>query len=83
MARKIIEGNIYDRFQELLINQVGLSGPNGFIPGSRITESTLNEYKRNDWWQFALKQEKRMNSVESLKKELDMAKQRLQERFEE
>ncbi len=81
--RKIIEGNIYDRFQELLINQVGLSGPNGFVPGSRITESTLNEYKRNDWWQFALKQEKRMNSVESLKKELDMAKQRLQERFEE
>ena len=81
--RKIIESNVYDRLQILLNNQTATSGPKEFVSGTRVTAAALEKYRRNEWWQFALKQEKRMVSVESLKKELDAAKQRLQEKFEE
>ena len=81
--RKIIESNVYDRLQILLNNQIATSGPKEFVSGTRVTAAALEKYRRNEWWQFALKQEKRMVSVESLKKELDAAKQRLQEKFEE
>ena len=81
--RKIIESNVYDRLQILLNNQIVTSGPKEFVSGTRVTAAALEKYRRNEWWQFALKQEKRMVSVESLKKELDAAKQRLQEKFEE
>ena len=81
--RKIIESNVYDRLQILLNNQTATSGPKEFVSGTRVTAAALEKYRRNEWWQFALKQEKRMVSVESLKKELDAAKQRLQDKFEE
>ena len=81
--RKIIESNIYDRLRHLLINRVVAVGPKDVSPNSRITESVLDRYAPREWWQFALKQEKVMANVESLKKELDAARQRLQARFEE
>ncbi|SVD01306.1 uncharacterized protein METZ01_LOCUS354160, partial [marine metagenome] len=81
--RKIVESSIYDRLKQLLINRMVVSGPTDVAPNSRITESVLETYKPRDWWQFALKQEKVMASIEALKKELDAARGRLQERFEE
>ncbi|HIB18715.1 MAG TPA: DNA-directed RNA polymerase subunit beta [Alphaproteobacteria bacterium] len=80
---KIIESSVYDRLKHLLINHTIVSGPKDEAPNSRVSESVLDTYKPREWWQFALKQEKAMARVEALKKELDAARARLQERFEE
>jgi DNA-directed RNA polymerase subunit beta len=81
--QKIFESNIYDRLQELIVNRIIVSGPKGAKPNTKLTEEVLLEYKHRDWWQFAVKAEKVMQSVELLRKELESSTKRLQDRFEE
>jgi DNA-directed RNA polymerase subunit beta len=81
--RQIIEGNIYDRLKPMLVNRAVVAGPNGVKPGSRITETVLDDHTHGQWWQFAVKDEKMMAKIEALKRELDAANDRLQHHFED
>ena len=81
--RMIIEGDIYDRLKNMLLNRQIVAGPKGCKVGSKITQAVLEEYGHGQWWQFAVKVEKVMGHVEALKRELDVANEALGARFQD
>ena len=81
--RLIIEGSIFDRLQDLLLNRQIVSGPKNVKAGGKITEALLGELSRGQWWQFAVKDEKVMARIEDLNRELDEATAALKNQFDE
>ena len=81
--RGIIERFVYGRMHELLIGKKATSGPKNFKVGAEITEQTFADHSKGQLWQFAVKDEKVMNEIEQLKKQLDSALARINHKFEE
>jgi DNA-directed RNA polymerase subunit beta len=77
----ILERNIYARLEELLLHKQIAHGPKGVAPDAKVTQSMLETLTRAQWWQLALRNEKAQGEVESLKKQYDEAKARLEARF--
>jgi DNA-directed RNA polymerase subunit beta len=77
----ILERNIYARLSELLLNKVAASGPKGIAADSKITQQVLDATSRHLWWQVGLRNEKAQAEIESLKKQYDESRQRLDKRF--
>ena len=57
------------------------SGPKGMAPETKITQGVLDGLSRHQWWQIGLKNEKAQAEIESLKKQYDESRQRLDKRF--
>ena len=79
----ILERNVYGTLQELLLNKPVASGPNDMAEGTKVTEATLEELSRGQWWQISLSNEKTQGEIEALKKQFDEGKERLEARFED
>lgn len=80
--RAIAERYVYSALRESLTNKEATSGPKGFKSG-KVTADVLDSTPRGQWWQFALKDDKAMRQIESLKKQLDTAVDSLNRRFED
>ncbi|WP_417478734.1 DNA-directed RNA polymerase subunit beta [Maricaulis sp.] len=78
----ILERNIYQRFREVLLGNNSVSGPRGF-PKGKVTEESLDETPRSQWWRIGLDDEKAMAEVEALQKQFDDSRARLDRRFED
>ena len=81
--RAIIERFVYGRMRELLLDKKAISGPKNFKANGDITAATFDEYSKGQWWQFAVKDNAVMHEIESLKKQLDTALSRINQKFEE
>jgi DNA-directed RNA polymerase subunit beta len=81
--RAIIERFVYGRMTELLDGKKATSGPKGFKPGAAIGAEAFEKYSKGQWWQFTVKDDKVMNEIEHLKKQLDSAVSRINHKFEE
>ncbi len=81
--RAIIERFVYSRLQELLDGKKGIAGPKSFKAGSTIAAESFAEYSKGQWWQFAVKEDAVMSEIESLKKQMDGALGRINQKFEE
>ena len=81
--RAIIERFVYGRMKELLEGKKATSGPKNFKIGSEITAQSFIDYSKGQWWQLAVKDDKAMNEIEGLKKQLDSALSRINMKFEE
>ena len=79
--RSIIERFVYGRLGEILTGQEAVGGPKGFKAGQEVSADTLSKYTRSQWFQFVIDNQKIMNEVESLKKQLDTNIERLEKRF--
>ena len=79
----ILERNVYGTLHELLLNKPVASGPNEMAEGTKVTEATLDELSRGQWWQISLSNEKTQGEIEALKKQFDEGKERLEARFED
>ncbi len=77
----ILERNIFARLSELLLGKAAASGPKGLAPDTKIAQTTLDGLARHLWWQIGLRNEKAQGEVESLKKQYDESKNRLDKRF--
>ncbi|HEX5279380.1 MAG TPA: DNA-directed RNA polymerase subunit beta [Micropepsaceae bacterium] len=77
----ILERNIFARLSELLLNKVVASGPKGIAPDTKITQQLLDATARHQWWQIGLRNEKAQAEIESLKKQYDESRARLDKRF--
>ena len=77
----ILERNIFARLSELLLHKVVASGPKGLAPDTKITQQLLDSTPRHQWWQIGLKNERAQAEIESLKKQYDESRQRLDKRF--
>jgi len=81
--RAIIERFVYGRLQELLEGKKAVAGPKSFKAGNTITTESFSEYSKGQWWQFAVKEDVVMAEIESLKKQMDSALGRINQKFEE
>lgn len=81
--RNIIDRFVFGRLQEILKGKEAIGGPKGFKAGQEINAEVLNKYTRNQWFSFVIDDQKTMNEVEGLKKQLDENTARLEKRFAE
>ena len=79
---EILERSIYTSVREVLLGKKAVSGPRGFKKGP-ITDETLNDVPRSDWWRIGLEDEKAIGELEALKEQYDSSKARLDARFED
>ena len=78
----ILERSIYGNVRTVLMGKAAVSGPRGFKKGP-ITDETLKDVPRSDWWRIGLDDEKAIGEVEALKEQYDSSKARLDARFED
>ncbi|WP_409432364.1 DNA-directed RNA polymerase subunit beta [Litorimonas sp. RW-G-Af-16] len=78
----ILERSIYASVQKTLMGKNAVSGPRGFNKGP-VTEETLNDIPRSDWWRIGVDDEKAIGELEALKEQYDNSKSRLDARFED
>jgi len=81
--RAILERSFYSRLHELLVNHIVTSGPKAIKADTRITEKLLAEIPQTQWKQIAVKNDKRMAEVETLKKHYNESIGALTRRFED
>src|SRR5437868_2122134 len=77
----ILDRNVYNRLAELLENRQGIAGPKGFKKDTKITRAVLDEHPRSQWWMFASPNDKLMAEIEAMRKQYDVSKKGLEQRF--
>ncbi|XBQ16230.1 MAG: DNA-directed RNA polymerase subunit beta [Oceanicaulis sp.] len=78
----ILERDLYGRLKDILLGKKAVAGPKGFKKGE-VTEESLADVPRSQWWKIGLDDEKAMAEVEALKAQYDAGKARLDRRFED
>ena len=79
----ILDRNIYARLKDMILGQEAVKGPKGFKANSIVTEESLSELSRGQWWQIALKDEDTAKIVEALNEQYEAQKRQLDARFED
>jgi DNA-directed RNA polymerase subunit beta len=79
----ILDRNIYARLWSMIEGKVAVKGPRGFKAGSVITEESVSELSRGQWWQLALADEDDAKIVEALNEQYEVQKRTLDHRFED
>ena len=79
---KILERSIYNTVKKTLLGKTAVSGPRGFKKGP-VTEETLGDIPRSDWWRIGVDDEQAIGELEALKEQYDTSKARLDARFED
>ena len=79
---KILERSIYASVKKTLLGKTAVSGPRGFKKGP-VTDETLGDIPRSDWWRIGVDDEKAIGELEALKEQYDNSKARLDARFED
>src|ERR687886_123839 len=79
----ILNRNVYGRLADILLGKTAASGPKGLRKDTEITREVLEQFERNQWWQFALKDDKRQADIEALKGQYDEAVNVINRRFED
>ncbi|MCD6035461.1 MAG: rpoB [Rickettsiales bacterium] len=77
----IIENFLYGRLKELLVGKEAVNGPKGFKAKSKVTVDVLEEYRRSQWWQFAVEDESVTSEIERLRGQHEDTKKSLDERL--
>jgi DNA-directed RNA polymerase subunit beta len=77
----ILDRNIYGRLVEILVGKTAASGPKGFKKETLLSQETLEEYPRSQWWQFAFADERLMAELEAMRGQYDESRKRLEQRF--
>jgi DNA-directed RNA polymerase subunit beta len=81
--KAILERSFYTRLHELLVNHIVASGPKSVKPDTRLTDKLLAELPHTQWKQIAVKNDKRMAEIETLKKHYNESIAALTRRFED
>ncbi|MGH6931494.1 MAG: DNA-directed RNA polymerase subunit beta, partial [Dongiaceae bacterium] len=81
--KAILERSFYGRLKELLLNHIVTGGPKSLKADTRITDKVLVDLTTNQWKQIAVKNDKRMAEIESLKKHFNERINTLSRRFED
>ena len=79
----ILDRNIYARLWDVIGGKKAVKGPKGFKSGSVVSEDTVSELSRGQWWQLALEDEDDAKIVEALNEQYEIQKRTLDARFED
>ncbi len=80
---RIVEGDTYDRIEQLLVGQVAEGGPNGLMAGIGITAEYLGELSRQQWFEIRLRDEDANHSLEQVRNGLESQRRQFDELFDE
>jgi DNA-directed RNA polymerase subunit beta len=81
--RAILNRATYNRLRDMLLGQVATAAPKGVKKGGEITEETLAEAERHEWWKFAVADDARQAQLEAVKAQYDETVKAIQEKFED
>ena len=81
--RAILNRATFNRLREMLVGEVSAAAPKGVKKGEEITEQTLADVERHEWWKFALADDSRQAQLEAVKAQYDAAVKAIQEKFED
>ena len=81
--RGILNRASYARLREMLVGQVATSVPKGVKKGSAITIELLDDVEKNDWWKFAVADDKVQGDLEAVRAQYDDAVKLITDRFED
>ncbi|NCT13216.1 MAG: DNA-directed RNA polymerase subunit beta, partial [Rhodobacterales bacterium] len=79
----ILDRNIYARLKSMIMGKTAVKGPKGFKPNTVISEESIAELSRGQWWQLALADEDDAKIVEALNEQYEIQKRTLDARFED
>jgi DNA-directed RNA polymerase subunit beta len=79
----ILDRNIYARLKSMIMGKTAIRGPKGFKSNSVITEESIAELSRGQWWQLVLANEDDVKIVEALNEQYEVQKRTLDARFED
>ncbi|UTH48405.1 DNA-directed RNA polymerase subunit beta [Loktanella salsilacus] len=79
----ILDRNIYARLWSMIEGKVAVKGPRGFKANTEITQESVSELSRGQWWQLALKDEADAQIVEALNEQYEIQKKTMDARFED
>jgi DNA-directed RNA polymerase subunit beta len=81
--RAILDRNIYARLWDIINGKKAAKGPKGFKAGSVVTEESVSELSRGQWWQLAMEDEDDAKIVEALNQQYEIQKRAMDARFED
>jgi len=81
--RRIMEGDAYDRVEQMLLNKLAEGGPNGLKAGAKITQAYLDEVSREQWFAIRLRNDEANAQLEAISEQIKQLRKEFEERFEE
>jgi DNA-directed RNA polymerase subunit beta len=79
----ILDRNIYARLWGIVSGKKAAKGPKGYKPGAIVTEESVAEFSRGQWWQLAMEDEGDAKIVEALNEQYEIQKRAMDARFED
>ncbi|MEO1640395.1 MAG: DNA-directed RNA polymerase subunit beta [Pseudomonadota bacterium] len=79
----ILDRNIYARLWDIISGKKAAKGPKGFKAGSVVSEESVADLSRGQWWQLAMEDEDDAKIVEALNEQYEIQKKAMDARFED
>ncbi len=79
----ILDRNIYARLWDIISGKKAAKGPKGFKSGSIVSEESVADLTRGQWWQLAMADEDDAKIVEALNEQYEIQKRAMDARFED
>ncbi len=79
----ILDRNIYARLWDIISGKKAAKGPKGFKSGSIVSEESVADISRGQWWQLAMEDEDDAKIVEALNEQYEIQKRAMDARFED
>ncbi|MEL7179505.1 MAG: DNA-directed RNA polymerase subunit beta [Pseudomonadota bacterium] len=79
----ILDRNIYARLWDIINGKTAAKGPKGFKSGSVVSEGSVADLTRGQWWQLAMADEDDAKIVEALNEQYEIQKRAMDARFED
>ncbi|PJI85400.1 DNA-directed RNA polymerase subunit beta [Yoonia maricola] len=79
----ILDRNIYARLWDIISGKKAAKGPKGFKSGSVVSEESVADLTRGQWWQLAMADEDDAKIVEALNEQYEIQKRAMDARFED
>jgi DNA-directed RNA polymerase subunit beta len=80
--RRILEDDIFDRVERMLLNKQVDGGPNALKPGSKVTQSYLDELERERWFEIRLRNDEANKQLEQVAERLRSQREEFDRRYE-
>ena len=79
----ILDRNIYARLWDVIKGKKAAKGPKGFKAGSIVSDESVADLTRGQWWQLAMADEDDAKIVEALNEQYEIQKRAMDARFED
>ena len=80
---RILEEDLYQRMEQMLVDQPAHGGPNGLRGGMTVTAEYLRGLKRDYWFEIRMEADELNEQLEKIARQLEQQRKDFDKRFEE